>query len=111
MDTQQSVKPRRAGIDPVCGMTVDLDHPKGGKVVHEGREIGFCSRKCKGKFEAAPERYLRAGGPAKEKAPVAPPGTIWTCPMHPEVRANGPGTCPICGMALEPEGVTSAEEE
>ena len=46
------------GIDPVCGMTVDLEQPKGGKVVYQGREIGFCNPKCKAKFEAVPEKYL-----------------------------------------------------
>src|SRR5713226_6278144 len=89
----------RSGIDPVCGMTVDLDHPPGGKVTYQGREIGFCSPSCRAKFEADPQRYL-----GNEKAPpvAAPPDTKWMCPMDPEVEADKPGPCPKCGMALEP---------
>ena len=89
----------RTGIDPVCGMTVDLDHPRGGKVTYQGREIGFCSPSCKTKFEADPQRYL-----GRENAPpvAAPPGAKWVCPMDPEVEADRPGPCPKCGMALEP---------
>jgi P-type Cu+ transporter len=109
MEVPQHLTPPqpRLGIDPVCGMTVDLDHPKGGKVVHGGREIGFCSPRCKAKFEADPEAYL---GPKKKKAPEPPPaGTEWTCPMHPEIVRSAPGSCPICGMALEPRGVSLDE--
>jgi len=89
----------RTGKDPVCGMTVDLDHPKGGKTVFEGREIGFCSPRCKAKFEADPQRYL---GEQRPPEPSAPIGTKWVCPMDPEVEADRPGPCPKCGMALEP---------
>jgi Cu+-exporting ATPase len=95
----------RTGIDPVCGMKVDLDHPKGGKVIYEGREIGFCSGRCKAKFEADPQRYL---GPKKAGLPP-PPGTEWTCPMHPQIVRSRPGSCPICGMALEPRTVSLDE--
>jgi Cu+-exporting ATPase len=70
---------------------------------HDGRRFFFCSAGCKAKFEAAPERYL---GP-KTAAPAAPAGTIYTCPMHPQIRQVGPGACPICGMALEPATVTA----
>jgi len=80
-------------------MTVDLDHPKGGKTVFEGREIGFCSPRCKAKFEADPQRYL---GEQRPPEPSAPIGTKWVCPMDPEVEADRPGPCPKCGMALEP---------
>jgi Cu+-exporting ATPase len=85
------------GIDPVCGMTVDLQNPPGGKVSWQGREFGFCSRRCKARFEADPERFLgnRAAGPV-------PAGTKWICPMDPEVESDRPGPCPKCGMALEP---------
>src|SRR5207302_8368643 len=88
----------RTGIDPVCRMTVDLDHPRGGRVIYQGRESGFCSASCRAKFQADPQRFL-----AKDKAPLAatPPGSEWVCPMDPEVRADGPGPCPKCGMALE----------
>ena len=70
-------------IDPVCGMKVDLDRPKGGKTIHQGRELGFCSPGCKARFEADPEQYLQRRGPAASQ-PVAP-GTRWVCPMDPEV--------------------------
>src|SRR3979411_248942 len=93
----------RTGIDPVCGMPVDLDRPPGGRTIHQGREIGFCSPKCKAKFEAAPEKYL---GAAKAPEPAAPVGSKWTCPMHPEIVRDEPGACPICGMALEPLNVS-----
>ena len=84
-------------IDPVCGMTVDpastAHHAE-----HDGLAYFFCSARCREKFIAEPAKYLF---PAD--APPAPAGTIYTCPMHPEIRQEGPGTCPICGMALEPE--------
>ena len=149
--------------DPVCGMTVDMEKTPH-RVTHEGREIGFCSAGCKGKFEADPEKYLTATDPvcgmqvdrtaarymlkhegtryyfcsegcqkrfeaepeaylaaapqddahhdhahrghSHGAAPVdpasVPEGSKWTCPMHPEIVRDGPGDCPICGMALEP---------
>ncbi|HZX94835.1 MAG TPA: heavy metal translocating P-type ATPase [Myxococcales bacterium] len=93
------------GVDPVCGMTVDLDHPKGGKIVYQGVEYGFCSPRCKARFEAEPHKFLVP----KQPPPEAPPGTEWTCPMHPEIVRSEPGSCPICGMALEPLGVSLDE--
>jgi P-type Cu+ transporter len=83
--------------DPVCGMTVKTaDAPS--KADHGGHTYYFCSPRCKAKFTAEPRRYLEpAAAPASAK-----PGTIYTCPMHPEIRQVGPGSCPICGMALEP---------
>ncbi len=90
-------------LDPVCGMTVDpasTDH----HADHAGEEFHFCSASCLAKFTADPERYL-GEELAAETGPV-PEGAIWTCPMHPEVRQDHPGPCPICGMALEPEMVT-----
>jgi len=92
--------------DPVCGMQVDartarFRHQIGGAIYY------FCSQGCLDKFRADPDRYLN---PAKnEPAADAPPGTIWTCPMHPQIRRNGPGSCPICGMALEPLEPTEEE--
>lgn len=85
--------------DPVCGMTVDPATSKH-RFEHHGETFHFCSAGCRIKFAADPVRYL-----AKEKAPAPemPAGTIYTCPMHPEIRQVGPGSCPICGMALEPE--------
>ncbi|MBK9595902.1 MAG: heavy metal translocating P-type ATPase [Rhodocyclales bacterium] len=85
--------------DPVCGMTVRPDSPHA--TVHAGRTIRFCSAKCLAKFEAEPQRYLTSS-PEPAPVPAAPPGAEYTCPMHPEVRQIGPGTCPKCGMTLEP---------
>jgi Cu+-exporting ATPase len=84
-------------IDPVCGMKVDLH---AGKPTYEyrGHTHHFCSAGCHAKFAADPARYLN-----KQEGPKpAPPGTLYTCPMHPEIVQEGPGSCPICGMALEP---------
>jgi P-type Cu+ transporter len=98
--------------DLVCGMMVDPV-----KTAHHGEHAGvayhFCSNGCRVKFAAAPETYLAKSWPdaaATKQAnaglaltPVSPPGTIYICPMDPEVRQDHPGACPICGMALEPE--------
>ncbi|MEO8547375.1 MAG: heavy metal translocating P-type ATPase [Sphingomicrobium sp.] len=95
-------------VDPVCGMKVAADgnprhHESGGTTYY------FCSAHCLDKFRSTPDRYVN---PPERDAAVADPaigaatelvsGTIWTCPMHPQIRRNGPGNCPICGMALEP---------
>jgi len=82
--------------DPVCGMTVDPQTAKQ-HAGHDGHTYYFCSARCREKFVADPSAYLK-----KHAAPLAPPGTIYTCPMHPEIQQVGPGHCPICGMALEP---------
>ncbi|MBL8569468.1 MAG: heavy metal translocating P-type ATPase [Phreatobacter sp.] len=89
--------------DPVCGMTVDPATAKH-RTTHEGHDHFFCSAGCKTKFEADPQKYLN---PAPAKAEDVPEGAVYTCPMHPEVRQIGPGSCPICGMALEPLLVTA----
>ena len=89
-------------IDLVCGMTVD-PHKTPHRAEHAGHPYYFCSAGCRSKFVADPARYL---GEVKEPESV-PEGTIYTCPMHPEIRQVGPGSCPICGMALEPELVTA----
>ncbi|GHE21141.1 heavy metal translocating P-type ATPase [Halomonas urumqiensis] len=88
--------------DPVCGMDVD-PHETKHRATHADTTWYFCSAKCREKFEADPETYL-GDKPSPEQAPA---GAIYTCPMHPEVRQEGPGDCPICGMALEPETVTA----
>ncbi|PWB60292.1 MAG: haloacid dehalogenase, partial [Bradyrhizobiaceae bacterium] len=90
-------------IDPVCGMTVD-PHTTPHRHAHQGHTYYFCSAGCRTKFAADPAKYL-AGG--KRDAEPVPEGTTYTCPMHPEIRQIGPGSCPICGMALEPELVTA----
>lgn len=91
------------GTDPVCGMRVDPVAPKGGTWAYRGVTYGFCNPKCREKFRVDPEPYLTPRVAAQ--APPAPVGTTYTCPMHPEIHAPGPGPCPDCGMALEPEEV------
>jgi Cu+-exporting ATPase len=95
--------PDDKATDPVCGMTVDPATAKH-RAEHQGKDFFFCSAGCRTKFLDDPQRYLRP----KLKADVpADAGAIYTCPMHPEVRQVGPGTCPICGMGLEPAAPTA----
>jgi len=114
---RQNAKPvaksvaKSVALDPVCGMTVDpaasLHRHVYGDDTHH-----FCSAGCRGKFAADPEKYLQGkylqGAPARPHQHAAPGRTIYTCPMHPQVRQQAPGSCPICGMALEP--LTAGEE-
>src|SRR5260370_10533736 len=91
---------RRTGVvDPVCGMSVTEDaayqYPYGDKTYY------FCSSKCFDAFRAAPTKYLHPVV-TKTSSAATGPGTVYTCPMHPQIRASAPGNCPICGMALEP---------
>ena len=117
--------------DPVCGMTVSPDTPY--RLEHGGKTWLFCSAGCRAKFEAEPERYLSSSTVASSASslvggeilhfaqddkggatpkPAPPAGTAdWTCPMHPQIVRDRPGTCPICGMALEPRTVTLDEPE
>lgn len=95
--------------DPVCGMLIDPATAKGGKSNFDGQDFFFCSPKCKTKFDADPSAYLAKASAPKEVS-AADKENIYTCPMHPEVRQKGPGNCPICGMALEPEEVSLVEE-
>ena len=85
--------------DPVCGMTVTEQSPH--RAEHEGRPYYFCSAKCRAKFAAEPARYAQPAPPVPPAVEAAP-GTIYTCPMHPEIRQDHPGNCPKCGMTLEP---------
>ena len=95
MNTPAKVK------DPVCGMRVDpATTPH--KTIHDGTTYYFCGAGCRTKFIADPARYLTPA-PIQPNPLPAPKGTLYTCPMHPEIRQIGPGACPICGMALEPE--------
>lgn len=89
--------------DPVCGMKVD-SRTSSHRFELDGAPYWFCSASCLGKFQADPQRYLSAPTSEARTAGLSdvPAGTIWTCPMHLQIRQNGPGTCPICGMALEP---------
>lgn len=95
-------------LDPVCGMKVDpatASH----HLEFAGENYYFCSKRCLEKFGIDPDKYLhpKKSGSTDEMLE----GVIYTCPMHPEIRQSGPGTCPICGMALEPETPSLVEEE
>jgi Cu+-exporting ATPase len=95
------------GRDPVCGMSVDAATAKH-RLTHQGHDYVFCCARCRGKFQADPGLYLKP----KEQEPRSPANAsddaaVYTCPMHPEIRQVGPGSCPICGMALEPAVVTA----
>ena len=87
--------------DPVCGMRVDPATAKH-RFAYQGQDYFFCGARCRERFGLEPEKFLQP----KQPEPAAPAGAIYTCPMHPEVRQAGPGSCPICGMALEPEQVS-----
>ena len=92
--------------DPVCGMKVE-PAKAAGHCSHNGEEYYFCSTHCKEKFEAAPESYTGV-----KPRPASEPGSgAYTCPMHPEVLQEGPGDCPKCGMALEPQTVSADDGE
>ncbi len=93
--------------DPVCGMTVDSHNPKGGQFDYKGQTYYFCNPKCKAKFAQNPEGYLSG----KKTEITAQPGAEYTCPMHPEISQIGPGSCPKCGMALEPKTFTAQEDD
>ncbi len=92
-------------IDPVCGMSVAADGPH--HCEHDGVTYRFGNPRCLAKFQAEPARYLDPRQPAAE----GPSDAVYTCPMHPEVRQVGPGSCPICGMALEPLEVSLEEPD
>ena len=101
--------PANSSIDPVCGMTVK--NTSAHAADHQGQRYVFCSAGCRTKFLAEPMRYLKKSiaqasqtkSHATPKAEESPPaGKTYTCPMHPEVQQSGPGSCPKCGMALEP---------
>ncbi|WP_395016957.1 heavy metal translocating P-type ATPase [Dongia sp.] len=98
-----------AAKDPVCGMSVDKASAQH-KTAYAGQTYYFCCNGCRSKFEADPQKYLAPPsgllGPAAAAAP-ANKDAIFTCPMHPEIRQVGPGSCPICGMALEPLDATA----
>src|SRR5687768_8535398 len=92
-------------IDPICGMTVD-PAKAAGSFEYQGKTYYFCSSHCLNRFREDPERFV-----AKPESPPparveTKPGQKYTCPMHPEIVRDGPGSCPICGMALEPVTVS-----
>ncbi len=96
--------------DPVCGMALDPSSAVH-QTQYQGKTYSFCCSGCKTKFVARPDQYLKGGPAADKTAPGAAvaQGTVYTCPMHAQIRRNEPGNCPICGMALEPEGIPEAE--
>ncbi len=108
--------PEGKARDPVCGMSVTIAAAKH-KAEHAGQTYYFCCAGCREKFVAEPQifvaspapthRRVHSHGPAQPRPQQAPAGAIFTCPMHPEIRQVGPGSCPICGMALEPEVATA----
>jgi Cu+-exporting ATPase len=110
MEHQNNQSHKHLVIDPVCGMKIDPATAKGGKSTFALHDYYFCNPKCKIKFENDPHAFLD-----KQEAPKAifsevDDERIYTCPMHPEIKQKGPGSCPICGMALEPEEVSLEEE-
>jgi len=94
-------------VDPVCGMRIVPNDVR--SAMHDGWKYFFCSEGCKAKFAVDPAKYLERQPPTA--VAQLPAGTIYTCPMHPEIRQNGPGSCPICGMALEPLTVSLEPED
>ena len=96
----------RRESDPVCGMKVDPATSKH-SFNYAGRIFHFCSAGCQAKLAADPESYLK---PTAASSESGKPGAIYTCPMHAQIRQNGPGSCPICGMALEPLTITASDE-
>ena len=96
--------PAQGAVDPVCGMTVD-PHTAKFRAEHHGHPYYFCSAACRTKFVADPQKYLGAREPEQVDE-----SAIYTCSTHPEIRQVGPGSCPICGMALEPRTVTREED-
>ena len=96
-------------IDPICGMTVDPAHAAGSSRIGD-KTYYFCSTHCKHKFDSNPEAYGAGASSEPDEPKEVPAGTEWTCPMHPEIVRDAPGSCPICGMALEPRTVTLDDE-
>src|SRR6516165_5182772 len=89
-------------VDPVCGMKVDPSTARH-KIEHDGKTFYFCSERCRTKFVDDPTKFVHG----KAQRADVPEGTMYTCPMHPQIRQVGPGNCPICGMALEPDVATA----
>jgi Cu+-exporting ATPase len=99
--------------DPVCGMMID-PAKAAGQEEHLGRTYYFCGARCLARFKAGPTQFVPSESTEREKpsapAPAPSPAREWTCPMHPQIVRNAPGSCPICGMALEPRTITAEEE-
>lgn len=100
-EREAAVSLKKLHIDPVCGMTVEQESAAA-DCEHEGKRYYFCAVRCKEKFQADADRYLRPERYANEPQKPVAAGTKFICPMDPEVESDKPGTCPKCGMALEP---------
>ncbi len=102
-------RPTEALKDPVCGMAVTEQSPH--RLEHAGHPYYFCSAKCRAKFAGRAGEVRAPDDLLRRRQAVAAPGTLYTCPMHPEIRQDHPGTCPKCGMALEPVMPTLDDDE
>ncbi len=111
MTETDHVQTAGSAIDPVCGMTVNPATCKGGHSVFQGQDFYFCNPKCKTRFDLDPLQYLGMKAPQKDLETHLPKDVEYTCPMDPEVRQIGPGSCPICGMALEPVTISLDQDE
>jgi Cu+-exporting ATPase len=107
----------KLAIDPVCGMSVDPSTSRGGSADHQGKTYHFCSDGCRQKFVQAPERFIEHAAQIHTIATVPTPAKTsasdaveYSCPMHPEIIREAPGSCPKCGMALEPRTITLHDE-
>jgi P-type Cu+ transporter len=103
------VKSENTRVDPICGMTVDPERAAG-RFEFEGETYYFCSAHCLQKFSNNPSAFIEKAEPP-DAAPPAAAGVEYTCPMHPEIISEAPGSCPICGMALEPRTISLDEPE
>ena len=96
-------------LDPVCGMTISPADSVG-EVEYRGHTYYFCNQSCLDRFKASPDEFVGPGAGSRQISAPADPGSEYTCPMHPEIRQTGPGSCPICGMALEPVNISLDEQ-
>src|SRR5947207_8329836 len=116
MPTPSSTPASSEVVDPVCGMTINPADAVG-HVDYKGQTYYFCAESCLERFKADPEAYVKGSGirdqgsgvPDPQSPIPHPPVATWTCPMHPEIVRDAPGSCPICGMALEPMTITAEE--
>lgn len=104
-----AASPASVSTDPVCGMQVTAENAVA-STQHDEQTYLFCSARCHERFTSDPGAFLN-GSPGDAPAQNAPKGAVYTCPMHPEVKQVGPGSCSICGMALEPESVTEPQDD
>ena len=96
-------------LDPVCGMTISPADSVG-EIEHRGHTYYFCNQSCLDRFKASPDEFVGPGLASRQTSAPADPEAEYTCPMHPEIRQRGPGSCPICGMALEPVNISLDEQ-